>query len=119
MGHISSDLEKTLEEFFEVYAIDFKNNNTDIPHYVLFRFMETEEYDDNNYYDTVKVSDVLFFDQNKQTVDLNFEVESDEWYGKTEIKWVLRDTLSQIFDYDEEDMASEIDGQYLKIKKGA
>jgi len=115
---IPTKVRKEVEEFFEIYSIDFKKNNKKIPSYVSLKFEEMEMYDDNNYYDAKKVTDVFFFDDNKKKMEIGFEVEGNmPWNESLDIKWMLKDRLEELYDFEEEDFANDLDGVMIKIEE--
>lgn len=73
-------IEGILFEFFAVYSIEFKKNNQIIPSFISFVTEEFQNYDDNNYYDDIRISQIYFYDKEENVINLDFEVEDEYAY---------------------------------------
>jgi len=85
---IAPKLEKFLEDFFEVYAIEFKNNALNLPSSVVIEYefveandgmYETEdgdyEYSDESWDEHYEINRIKFFDENQNTIKNDFFIE--------------------------------------------
>lgn len=103
---------KTVEDFFDTHAVEFKKNNVEIPTYIQYEL--DSEYDDNGG-SYLYLCGIQLYDANKKRIRCNFEVKTS--WGTCELEELLQEELQETVDSDYiDDIFYNVD--YIKIPKG-
>jgi len=105
-------LMEIVSDFIDLYAVDFKRNNVQIPKY--FSISTEQEYNDDTY-DTV-IYQIYFYDENAKHCSVDMEVEYDRYeYGFSD---ALKQEIEYGQQYDIDMIKNHLEGTRIIINTG-